>query len=162
MKKYLPLAAMLLLALASISFAQDTPQATPSPKPKPKPRMSKAQIQNKLSAAEKKLWDAWKNKDAKPFKSALSADFVMIEETGVSGKDGVVKEITSMPCEVKSYELSDWKLTMINSGTALITYKGKANGTCAGTAIPPVWASSVWVSRGGKWLAFSHQETTAK
>src|SRR5712692_4210218 len=106
MKKYLPFAAMLLLALASISFAQETPEATASPKP----RMSKAQIQNKLSAAEKKLWEAWKNKDAKPFKSALAADFVMVEDSGVGGKNDVVKEITSMPCEVKSFTLSEWKL----------------------------------------------------
>ena len=158
MKRYLPLAALLLLALASVSFAQPTPAASPSPKP----AMSKAQIRGRIIAAEKKLWDAWKNKDTKPFKSALSADFVMIEEGGVSGKDAVMKEITSMPCDVKSVELSDWKLTMLNSNTALLTYKGRAEGTCAGTPIPPVWASSVWVNRGGKWLAASHQETPAK
>jgi hypothetical protein len=40
-----------------------------------------------------------------------------------------------------------------------LTYKGVADGTCGGTAIPPVWASSIWVNRGGKWSAASHQET---
>jgi hypothetical protein len=161
MKKHL-LAAGILLAFASVCFAQPAAQATPSPSPKPKPAMSKAQLLKKLSAAEKKLWDAWKNKDTKPFKSALSPDFVMIEESGVSGKDAVMKDIPSMPCDVKSVELSDWKLTMLNSNTALLTYKGKADGTCGNMAIPPVWASSLWVNRGGKWLAFSHQETPTK
>ena len=159
MKKHLPLAALLLLALASISFAQTTPQASPSPSPKPKPAMTKAQILKKLSASETKLWEAWKNKDAKVFKANLSADSVMIADTGVTGKNDIVKEIASMPCEVKSFQLSDWKLTMLNSGTALITYKGSAEGTCAGTPIPTVWAASVWVNRSGKWLAASHQET---
>jgi len=51
---------------------------------------------------------------------------------------------------------------MLNSSTALLTYKGIADGTCAGTAIPPVWASSIWVNRGGKWSAASHQETPVK
>jgi len=162
MKKYLPLAAMLVLALASISFAQETPQATPSPKPKPKPRMSKAALLKKLSASETKLWDAWKNKDAKPFQMWLASDSVMIGEHGAGSKGDVTKMMASMPCEVKSFTLSDWKLAMVDSNAALITYKGVADGTCAGTAIPPVWASSVWVNRGGKWLAFSHQETTAK
>ena len=105
MKKYLPFSLTLLLALASVSLGQ-TP--APSPSPKPKPAMSKAQIQKSLISSEKKLWEAWKNKDTRPFKSALSADFVMIEESGVSGKDAVMKEITSMPCAVQSYELSDW------------------------------------------------------
>jgi hypothetical protein len=70
MKRYLPLTAILVIAFASVCFAQ--PQATPSPSPaataKPKPRMSKAALLKKLSANETALWNAWKNKDAKPFK----------------------------------------------------------------------------------------------
>src|SRR5262245_21058084 len=79
MKKHLLLAALLLLAFASISFGQE---ATPSPTPKPKPRMSKAQIQSKLVASEKRLWEAWKNKDAKPFKATLAADGIGMGENG--------------------------------------------------------------------------------
>jgi len=37
-----------------------------------------------------------------------------------------------------------------------------ADGTCAGQAIPTVWASSLWVNRKGKWTAFLHQETPVK
>lgn len=162
MKKCLPLAALVLLALASISFAQTTPAAAASPSPTPKPAMTKAQILKKLSASEKKLWEAWKNKDAKPFKANLSADSVMIGENGVAGKNDAIKEITSAACDVKSYQLSDWKLTMLNSSAALLTYKGTVDGTCGGTAIPATWASSVWVNRGGKWWVASHQETPTK
>ncbi len=158
MKKHL-LAAAILLAFASVCFAQPAAQATPSPSPKPKPAMTKAQLLKKLSAAENKFWEAFKNKDTKVFKAGLSADSVMIGEGGVEGKDASIKEIANMPCQVTSYSLSDWKLTMINSGAALLTYKGVTVGTCAGTAIPVVWASTVWVNRGGKWLAFSHQES---
>ena len=162
MKKYLPLAALLLLAFASLSFAQPTPQPSPSPSAKPKPAMTKAQMLKKLSASETKLWDAWKNKDAKPFNATLAADSVMVGEMGVMGKSDVAREMAAMPCEVKSFSLSDWKLTAINSGAVLLTYKGTAEGTCAGTPIPTVWASSVWVNRKGKWYAFSHQETPVK
>ena len=161
MKRHLPMAALWLLALASISFSQ-TPEASASPSPKPKPAMTKAQTLKKLSASETKLWEAWKNKDTKPFKASLSADFVMIDDSGVTGKNDVLKMMPSMPCEVKSVKLIDWKLAMLNSSTALLTYKGIADGKCAGTAIPPVWASSIWVNRGGKWSAASHQETPAK
>ncbi len=159
MKRYLPLAALLLLAFASISFAQ-TPAASPSPTPKP--AMSKARIRARLIATEKKMWEAWKNKDVKTFKANLSADSVMIGESGVSGKDDAIKELTNTPCVVKSYELSDFKVTFLNSGAAMLTYKGKAEGACAGTAIPTVWSSSVYVNRGGRWLAVAHQETPAK
>src|SRR2546421_12985160 len=105
MKRYLLLAALLLLAFASVSFAQPAPAASPSPSPKP--AMSKAQIRGRIIATEKNLWEACKNKDAKPFKANLSADSIMIGDSGVSGKDDAIKELANMPCEVKSYELSD-------------------------------------------------------
>jgi len=86
MKRYLPLAFLMLLAFASISFAQPSPQASPSPSPKPKPRVSKAQIQSKLMASEKRLWEAFKNKDAKPFKATLAADSIALGENGIETK----------------------------------------------------------------------------
>src|SRR5438132_10731326 len=129
MRKYLPLAAVLILAFAAISFAQ-TPTPSPAASPKPRPKMSKAQILKKLSASETKLWDAWKNKDAKPFQMWLASDSVMIGEHGAASKGDVTKMMPSMPCEVKSFSLSDWKLAMVDSNAALITYKGVADGTC--------------------------------
>jgi len=163
MKKYLPFAFALLLALAAVSLGQTPkPAASPSPSPQPKPAMSKAQIQKSLIATEKKLWTAWKNKDPKPFKATLSADSVLVGESGVADKATAIKAITSMDCDVKSYALSDFKVAMASSTVALLSYKGTAEGTCSGTAIPPVWASSVYVNRGGKWYAFSHQESNTK
>jgi hypothetical protein len=156
MKKHL-LAAGVLLTFASVCFAQ--PQAAPSPSPKPKPAMTKAQMLKKLSATETKLWEAFKNKDVKPFKATLAADSVGVGENGIETKDNTVKMIASMPCDVKGYELTDWKLTMINSTTALLTYKGKTDGTCAGQAVPTVWSSTIYANRSGKWLAVFHQES---
>jgi len=162
MRKYLPLAFSLLLALASVSLAQETPKAAPSPAPSPKPAMSKAQIQKNLIAIEKKLWEGWKNKDAKPFKAALAADTVGISESGVEGKAATLKSIAEGNCVVKSYSLSDIKVTYFNSSTALLTYKGTQDATCGTMKVPPsVWASSLYMLRGGKWYAVTHQETPA-
>lgn len=155
--KRLSLAALCVLAFATFCFAQ--PEATASPSPKPKPRMSKAQLMKKLSANETALWNAWKNKDAKPFNNMLAADGVMVGEQGVAGKKEVAEAMAAMPCEVKSFTLSDWKLTMVNPDAGFLTYKGVADGTCAGKPIPTVWASSLWVNRKGKWVAFTHQES---
>jgi len=124
--------------------------------------MSKAQMLKTLSTAEKKLWDAFKNKDPKPFKTGLTADAFALSENGIEKKEDTVKMLPTAPCEIKSYELSDWKLTTINSSTALVTYKGKTDGTCAGQPIPTVWCSTIYVNRGGKWLALFHQETPTK
>jgi len=158
MKRYLPLAGVMLLALAAVCAAQ-TPTPSPEASPKPKPSMSKAQIRAHIISGEKKLWEGWKNKDAKPFKAALAPDAVMIGEEGTAAKPDVLKEMASMSCDVKSYELSDFKVTWINAGAVLVTYKGTVDGTCDSKPVPAVWASTVWVNRGGKWLAYSHQES---
>jgi hypothetical protein len=158
MKRYLPLAALCILAFATISFAQDA-TASPSPSPKPKPRMSKAALLKKLQANETALWTAFKDKDVKPFQMWLTPDAIMIGDQGVGTKADLMKMLPTMPCEIKSFTLSDWKLTMADPDDAVITYKGVTDGTCAGKPIPPVWASSLWTMRKGKWLAFSHQES---
>jgi len=162
MKRNLPLAALLLLALATFCFAQPQPTASPSPKPRPKPRLSQAVLLRVLSEKETKLWEAWKNKESRTFQLSLASDSVMIGEQGVGSKKDVVAMMASMPCDVKSFALSDWKLTMVDADAALLTYKGAAEGTCMGQPIPTVWASSLWVNRRGRWLAFSHQETPVK
>ena len=41
------------------------------------------------------------------------------------------------PCEVKSFELSDLKVTFLNSSAALLTYKAISDATCAGQPVPP-------------------------
>jgi uncharacterized protein DUF4440 len=156
----LPLVIVLILVLASLAYAQE---AAPSPSPAPKPAMSRAQSQRMIIATERKLWEAWKSKDTKPFKANLSADSIMVSEMGVADKTTAIKDLESMACDVKSYELSDLKVMFLNSSAALVTYKATQDATCGGQQAPAaVWATSAYVMRGGKWLAASHQETVAK
>jgi hypothetical protein len=74
----------------------------------------------------------------------------------------LLKDIAAGGCDIKSFELSNFKLNMINPGVAFLAYKGVVEGTCGGNPIPPVWASSTWVNRGDRWLAVTHQETPTK
>ena len=97
MTKRLPLVIVLTLFLTSLAYAQE---ATPSPSPAPKPAMSRAQSQRIIIATEKKLWEAWKNKNFKQFKASLSADSIMIGDMGVADKTTAVKAMEGTPCEV--------------------------------------------------------------
>ena len=160
MTSRIPLALMAIVLLATVAFSQE---ATPSPSPAPKPAMSRAQSQRLIISTEKKLWEAWKAKDMKAFKANLSADSVMVNDSGVSSKADALKEMESASCEVKSYALSDIKVMFMNNDAAIITYKSMQDATCGGQAVPAaVWASSAYVKRGGRWYAASHQETPAK
>jgi hypothetical protein len=159
MKVRLILSIVLTFVFVSVARSQE-PAASPSPAPKP--AMSRAQSQRVIIATEKKLWEAWKNKNIKPFKATLSSDSVMIGDAGVANKTEAIKAL-EVPCEVKSYELSDLKVLFLNSSAALLTYKSTQDAICGGQQVPAtVWSSSAYVLRGGKWLAASHQETPAK
>ena len=159
----LPLVIVLTLVFASLAHAQNTATASPSPSPSPKPGMSRAQSQKMIIATEKKLWEAWKNKDMKTFKANLSADAIMIGDSGVADKKTAMTAMEGEACEVTSYELSDIKVTFLSSSTAVMTYKSAQDATCGRQKVPPVvWSSSVYVMRGGRWYAASHQETPAK
>jgi len=159
----LPLVIVLTLVFASFAHAQTTATASPSPSPAPKPALSRAQSQRMIIATEKKFWEAWKNKDMKFFRANLAADAIMIGDNGVADKKTAVSAMEGTPCEVATYELSDLKVTFLNSSTAILTYKSTQDATCGGEAVPPtVWSSSVYVMRNGRWYAASHQETVAK
>jgi hypothetical protein len=159
MKRHLPFAVLLIFMFAAFAFAQE---ATPSPSPKPKkPRVTKEMLQKELSDMETDLWTAFKNKDPKPFEMHLGADALVVDSGGVSGKN-MIGEGLKM-CDIKSFTLSDWKMTKLSASTVLLTYKGTQEGTCGGAPIPgTVWASSVWMKRKDAWVAVLHQETAAR
>jgi hypothetical protein len=51
----------------------------------------------------------------------------------------------------------------VASGVALITYKVKLDGSYQGKNFKrPIYAASVWVKRGSKWLQTFNQETEAQ
>jgi hypothetical protein len=164
MKKQLLCVFIMCLTVAAVGVAQDaTPAPSPAASPKPKPVMSKKQIEAQLIKYENELWEAWKNKNGKPFQARLSSDGVTVGEQGTSSKAETVKAIATLGCDIKSFKLSDYKLVSLDSNVALLTYKATEDGSCGGTALPPVvWAASTYVRRGGKWLAVFHQETPAR
>ena len=159
MKRHLPLAAILVLTLASLSIAQEP---TPSPTPKPKaPRVTAAMLQKELAEKETALWNAFKNKDMKPFDMYLGKDVVVLDTGGVMAKDSLPEGMKM--CDIKSFTLSDWKMTKPTTTTALLVYKATQEGTCAGAPVPStVWVSSLWVKRKDAWVTVFHQETPAR
>jgi hypothetical protein len=115
-----------------------------------------------LIALEKQAWDAWKTRDGKVFQGFLSEEYIGVGDSGVTKKATTVKDIASSDCEVRSYSLDSYEVVMLDPNTAILTYKADQDATCKGKAVPAkVWASSVYIKRGGKWLNAFHQETPA-
>lgn len=119
-------------------------------------------LKETLVNLEKQSWEAWKNRDAKFFQSFLSDDHVELGFGGPANKAAVVNVVGSPACVVKSYSVDRFELTVFDPNTALLTYHAAQDTTCGGKAVPsPVWASSLYIKRGDRWLNAVYQQTQA-
>jgi len=74
----------------------------------------------------------------------------------------VVAAVSSPACVVRSFAVDSFRLTTLNPMTVLLTYHAAQQTLCNGHAVPsPVWASTLYVRRGGRWLNAMYQQTQA-
>jgi ketosteroid isomerase-like protein len=114
-----------------------------------------------LVTLEKSAYAAWKSKDAKFWDTFLSDKFVGWGTSGKLDKVSAKKEYTGADCEIKSYALSEERVSSRGKQATLITYKATVDGTCGGQRIPAnSWAAGVYVRDGGQWKAAFHAQAT--
>ena|SRR5437867_3545145 len=145
MKKYIAYAVTALIASAAVSIAAPDKAA--------------------LEAREKAAWQSFKDKKADDFKKVVSADVVAVYAEGMYDMQ---KELADMQkWDMKSFEISEYKVTDQGADTAITTYKVKVEGTFDGKDASGTYnAGSVWKMQKGAWMAIFHtnvkQEAQAK
>jgi hypothetical protein len=111
---------------------------------------------------ESKSWVAWKNHDAIFFEQFLSDDHVEVHGHGIMGKAAVVEGVRSPACVVQSYLLGPLSLTLVSPDAMLVTYRAEQDTHCGNARVPsPVWASSLYAKRSGRWVNVLYQHTPA-
>jgi hypothetical protein len=119
-------------------------------------------VEIQIVALENMAFEAWKNKDRKFFEDHMSDAGQYLDADGVGGKAQYVKAIIDNNCTVSRYSLDNTKVTMLSNDVALLTYRYAHDAVCGGhPEASPLWASTVYVKRGGKWLIAFHQEIAA-
>jgi ketosteroid isomerase-like protein len=112
-----------------------------------------------LMALDQKAWEAYKNKDGKYFEGFLGDTMIDGRGRGTMPKAEVVKMITEHKSEVKSFSLTEPRVTMAGSDVAVLTYKATTDGTEDGKPIPsPSTVATVFVKNGADWKAVYHEE----
>jgi ketosteroid isomerase-like protein len=112
-----------------------------------------------LLALETSAYEAWKSKDAKFWSAFLSNKFVGWGSLGRLDKASAIKEYIGADCEIKSYALSDERVSPLGKDAALITHKATVDGTCGGQKVPANrWAASIYVREDGKWKGAFHAQ----
>jgi len=116
-----------------------------------------------IIAAERAIHAAIAKGNVDAFKQQVAADSFAID--AMMGRMATAEFIKSFPEIQKDMKLESWDITEPkviwgDANNAVLTYKWVGKGTFQGQPIPsPVWASTVWNKRNGKWTAVFHQET---
>jgi hypothetical protein len=135
MRRMITYAIVVLLATAAVSTAAST--------------------EDMMLEKEKAAWQAFKDKKPDDFKKLVSANLMAVYAEGMSDMQG---ELAAMQkWDMKSFAISDYKVTPDGSDTAVTTYKVAVEGTVDGKDQSGTYnAASVWRLENGKWLAIFH------
>ena len=105
---------------------------------------------------EKAAWQAFKDKKPDDFKKVVSAKFMGVYTEGMSDMQ---KELADMQkWDMKSFAISDYKVTSAGPDICLTTYKVAVEGTYDGKdqSSGTYNAGSLWKKQKGQWQAIFH------
>ena len=117
-----------------------------------------------LMALDKQANEAYAKGDSAFFEGMLSDKFVILGGGQRMDKAATVKMIAGVKCDIKSIDLTEPGMSMIDADTYALTYKATWDGTCNdpdGRAVKvpsPIRSASIWVRSGDKWQAVFHGE----
>ncbi len=118
--------------------------------------------QSAIRDLETRSWIAWKNHDGAFFEQFLAEDHVEVHANGITGKAAVVDGVRSPACVVQDYSIGPLSLLPVSVDTVLVTYRAEQNTACGTSRVPsPVWATSLYVKRAGRWVNVLYQHTPA-
>lgn len=161
-----------LLALATPCFAQAGPEHQPSnikpPQAASAPaRKTASKSANKsmsssaaddIEAKERQVLAALQKGDLQAFGNLLTDDAMEVTGHGVIAKAQIIEGMKG--ATLSDFTMTDVKVTAIDKDASLITYRTSGKYSAHGqSGTYDDWASTIWVKRNGKWMAFIHQET---
>jgi len=141
-----------LVCLLSLALAATLPAQ--------RPYQTDSTVAKTLIALEQRSWRAWQDRDSTFFRHFLSEDHVEVGTGGPTGKAAVVAGVGDRACVVREFRTERFHVTQFAANTALVVYRAAQLTLCHGKKIPsPVWVSSLYVFRDGRWQNAAYQQT---
>jgi hypothetical protein len=110
---------------------------------------------------EKKIWEAFKAKDASAASNLLADEVQIVTPDGRFGKAEFLKLIPQFP-DIPSYSIDNAKVMLPSKGVAIITYESRYISKEPQPNSHFSYQTTVWVDHNGRWLAIFNQETRAQ
>ena len=145
MKQKLPLVFLTLIAAAPLCLGQ-------SPKPDTAKPDDKTLIDNSRAT-----WEAYKTRNVAAMKALTAEGYVSRALTGPSTLQQDIDTIAKLT--IDNFTIDEPKVTWAAKDVGILHYKCDLKGSFEGKTFKPVYATEVWVNRGGKWLIIAYSET---
>jgi hypothetical protein len=152
MRKNPPFVVVTLLMLTALCLTQ----TSMSPKPQGK-KTGQDTLSQQLIAKERESWEAYKSRNVQAIKALVADDYRAYTQAGPSTRQEDIETIDKLTIE--AYSIDEPHVATVTNDVAIIRYKCNLKGSFKGKAFKPVYATSVWVNRGGRWQLVSYQET---
>ena len=110
-----------------------------------------------IISKSKQTWESYKSRNIAAMKALTAADYASNAVTGPSSLQQDIATIDKL--NIESYTLDDPKVVKVTKDVAILRYKCDLKGSIDGKTFGPVYATEVWVNRGGKWQIISYTET---
>ncbi|MBV9241623.1 MAG: nuclear transport factor 2 family protein [Acidobacteria bacterium] len=159
---FLVMAAYLMTACTTSNTPATNSNANANANTAAKPAAA-APTADALMALDKQANDAYAKGDASFWPNFLSDKAVDFDGATAVGKDGIIKQIGSEKCDMKSWSADEPQMAKIDNDNYVLVYKGTYDGTCTmngkSEKVPsPVRAATLYTRNGDKWQAVWHNE----
>ncbi len=155
----------LVLAVISCSANPQGTAGTPavtSPDVPAKNRSNENAAQQSVKAIvlenERKIWEGFKARNANAVSALLADDVQVVTVDGRFDKAGFLKLIPQLP-EIPSYTITNASVISPANDVAILTYDSTFVTKEPRLTNHSSFQTTVWVNRGGNWVAVFNQET---
>ena len=160
MTKRIVLTLGILAITGGLARAQEVNELVPAPEYQAAAAPERSALDKALIANENKVAEALMKKDKGAFSALVSANGWSIDGNGFMKTSDLTAALDQLV--IKSYKISEERISWVDPNTAVLAYKWTGSGTFAGQPFPStVYASTVWTKKADKWVAVFHQETEA-
>ena len=146
-----PLALISLLAASTLCIAQT--DATHSKAMHPAADHS----DQMMIANSRAVWEAYKSRNTAAMKALTADEYVAHTQAGPSNIKQDIDTIQKLTIE--AFSIDEPKVTWVTKDVAILTYKCNLKGSYEAKPFKPVYATEVWVNRGGKCNIISYAES---
>ena len=154
---------MLLLSVPGICCSVNPQEtagtaAVASPTARESESAAQQSVRSIVLENERKIWEGFKARDANAVSALLADDVQVVTVNGRFNKSGFLRIVPQLP-EIPSYTITNASVISPTRDVAILTYDCKYVTKEPRPINHSAFQTTVWVNRGGNWVAVFNQET---